>query len=250
MIKGLELFKNHFSEYSDNYILIGGAACSLLMEDVALEFRATKDLDIVLYIEGLTEDFLLAFWEFIKLGGYKNRQKSTGKEVFYRFHSPEDSNFPFMLELFSRASIHLHDDAHLTPVFVNDAVSSLSAILMDDDYYYFMHSGKALVKGLPIIEASHLIPLKARAWIDLVNRKQLGLHVDEKDIRKHKNDVFRLYQLLSPSIQINLPSMIKKDMNYFITQMEKGKSVHFKSIVSKSSSFEEVFHNLRQIYFM
>ncbi|HEX3675870.1 MAG TPA: hypothetical protein VHU79_00535, partial [Sphingomicrobium sp.] len=34
-------------------MLIGGGACELLMGDVGVAFRATKDLDIVLIVEAL-----------------------------------------------------------------------------------------------------------------------------------------------------------------------------------------------------
>jgi glutathionyl-hydroquinone reductase len=87
MLRGLELFKEHFAEFSDRYVLIGGTACTLAMKEAGLDFRATKDLDIVLCIETLDPAFGKAFWEFIKKGGYQHRQKSTGKELFYELSS-------------------------------------------------------------------------------------------------------------------------------------------------------------------
>jgi hypothetical protein len=57
MVKGLDVFQNWFSDYVDQYVLIGGTAASLTMEDAGLEFRATKDLDIVLHVEALTPQF-------------------------------------------------------------------------------------------------------------------------------------------------------------------------------------------------
>lgn len=56
MVKGLELFKNHFRSYADRYILIGGTACDLAMREAGLDFRATKDLDIVLCVEALDDE--------------------------------------------------------------------------------------------------------------------------------------------------------------------------------------------------
>lgn len=44
MVRGLNRFKAHFESFSDRYVLIGGTACSLAMEEVGLEFRATRDL--------------------------------------------------------------------------------------------------------------------------------------------------------------------------------------------------------------
>jgi hypothetical protein len=48
VVKGLDLFQKHFEGFADQFILIGGAAATLVMERAGLEFRATKDLDIVL----------------------------------------------------------------------------------------------------------------------------------------------------------------------------------------------------------
>jgi len=102
MVKGMDQFKAHFADFADRYVLIGGAACFLAMEEAGLEFRVTKDLDIVLCLEALDPEFVGAFWDFVKKGGYKNQQKSSGKKLFYRFYEPEDKTFPWMLELISR----------------------------------------------------------------------------------------------------------------------------------------------------
>src|SRR5271155_3631513 len=53
VVKGLDVFQNHFARYADQYVLIGGTAATLAMEEVGHEFRATKDLDIALHIEAL-----------------------------------------------------------------------------------------------------------------------------------------------------------------------------------------------------
>ena len=250
MVRGLDHFKEHFKDYADRYVLIGGIACMLAMEDVGLSFRATKDFDIVLYIEALNEDFVWAFWEFIKAGEYKNRQRSTGKEIFYRFSLPANRDFPAMLELFSRVpdTMKLKSKSHLTPIPVGESTTSLSAILLDNDYYQFIHSGKQNIGGLPIVSAGHLIPLKARAWLDLIERKNSGTSVDERDIRKHKNDVVRLFQLLSPTNKIVVPPSIKKDMEQFCNRMDGESPIDMKSLGIKNTKFSEVLTMLRQVY--
>lgn len=79
MIKGLELFKKHFASFNQNYSLIGGVACMLAFEKAGLSFRATRDLDIVLFVEALDKSFATTFWDFIKKGNYESCQRSTGK---------------------------------------------------------------------------------------------------------------------------------------------------------------------------
>lgn len=250
MIKGLEHFKKHFSTLTDHYVLIGGSACTVIMEDVGLDFRATKDLDIVLYVEALTPEFAAAFWQFIKNGGYQNRQQSTGKQVFYRFSSPNTADFPIMLELFSRVpdSVTIWGESHLTPIPINEEISSLSAILLDDDYYQLIHSGKLQIDGLSVLGATHLIPLKARAWLDLKNRKNMDASIDDKDIRKHKNDVIRLYQLLTPTQRILLPQSIKQDMQSFLDHIQIDKSIDIKNLGIKNIKIGDLLSNLRSIY--
>jgi hypothetical protein len=65
MVKGLDVFQERFAAHSDQFILIGGTAATLVMEQAGLDFRATKDLDIVLHIEALTPAFGTTFWTFI-----------------------------------------------------------------------------------------------------------------------------------------------------------------------------------------
>ena len=86
MVRGLAVFREYFADYSEQFLLIGGTAATIAMEEAGLEFRATKDLDIVLHIEALTPAFGETFWRFIETGRYEIRQASdTGKPVLYRF---------------------------------------------------------------------------------------------------------------------------------------------------------------------
>lgn len=103
MVYGLEKFKEHFGDCSNQYVFIGGTACTILLEELGALFRATKDLDIVLIIEALDTSFGNRFWKFIEAGEYEHREKSTGKNQFYRFINPKKSSgYPYMIELFGR----------------------------------------------------------------------------------------------------------------------------------------------------
>jgi len=48
MVKGLDIFEKYFAEYADQYVLIGGAACDIIFSKNDAQFRATRDLDMVL----------------------------------------------------------------------------------------------------------------------------------------------------------------------------------------------------------
>ena len=249
MVRGLDLFRDYFKDYTDEYILIGGTACDLAMASMGLDFRATKDLDIVLILEALDVEFVNAFWAFIKEGRYKNRQKSTGKKLFYRFYDPEEEVFPYMIELFSRKPdvFELPFESHLTPIHMDEEVSSLSAILMDNDYYDFIKNGKKVTDDVSIISQEYLIPLKSRAWLDLCQLKSSGVPIDSKDIKKHKNDVFRLYQILSLDTDIALPQSIADDMRMFLEKVS-DEPLDIKSLGIRNTSLEDVIGNLKKIY--
>ena len=101
MVVGLDKFRETFREYTDQYVLIGGTACSLEMEEAGLSYRSTKDLDIVLCIEALTDDFISGIWDFILMGQYEIRQKGESPRCFYRFAKPKENGFPYICLLYT-----------------------------------------------------------------------------------------------------------------------------------------------------
>lgn len=218
MVIGVDRFRAHFAGHEHQYVLIGGAACELIMDEVGLDFRATKDLDIVLVVEALDSAFAARFWAFVEEGDYEIRESSEGAKVLYRFQKPKAEGYPAMLELFSRApeGLTLGGDAHLTPLPIDEAAASLSAILLDESYYEFLKSMVRETGGIPVLDEAAIIPFKARAWLDLTRQREEGLQVDEKNIRKHRNDVARLLQLLSQEVRYSLPPSVAKDMLAFV----------------------------------
>ena len=104
-----------------------------------------------------------------------------------------------MIEIFSRNPdfIILEDDTVLTSLLIDDEISSLSAILLNEAYYELLKTGQKMVDGIPVLSPTCLIPFKAKAWLDLKERKLNGEQVDSKNIKKHKNDVFRLALLIT-----------------------------------------------------
>lgn len=249
MVSGVESFRKWFAEYTDQYTIIGGTACDLLMSEDGLDFRATRDIDMVLIVESLTPEFGRRFWEYVKAAGYEHRNKSTGEPQFYRFSKPSSREYPYMIELFSGRvdAIELPEDAVLTPLPLDDEISSLSAILMDADYYQFLREGKTVLNDIPVLDAAHLIPFKAKAWLDLTERNRNGEHVDSKNIRKHKNDVFRLSILLTSDIRVILSAAIRSDLEKFFSAIE-AETIDLKAFGIRSQSQQEILQKLKTIY--
>lgn len=222
------------------FVLIGGTACHLNLEEQGLPFRTTKDLDIVLLLdmEMVDKQFTQLFWEFIRNGRYTLKQRSSGKPLFYRFEKPENKAYPFMIELFSRKleNLELHGDSQCTPIPAEGELSSLSAILLTNEYYDLIRSSLKKVNGVNIVTPVCLIALKARAYLDLNGRKSKGEDVDSDKIKKHKNDVFRISLLVSPENHIVLAPLIRDDLKKFVDLMRKNppdlKSLGIKSVTT------------------
>lgn len=223
MVKGIRSFQEWFRGFENQYAIIGGTACDLLMSDEGLEFRATKDIDLVLIVEAITPEFGIRFWEYIVQAGYEYQNKSTGVPQFYRFSHPKNPGYPFMIELFTRRidAIQVPDNAALTPLPIDADISSLSAILLDDEYYMLLCNGRAGVDGITVLNAGYLILFKIKAWLDLSQRKNSGEAIDSKHIRKHKNDVFRLSALLDPNTKIVVTPSVNLDLQRFIKCMRE-----------------------------
>ncbi len=249
MVHGIKKFKEYFENHSNQYVLIGGTACDILMDDLGVPFRATKDFDMVLIIENLDLSFGKTFWKFVEDGGYSNRKRSTGKRQYYRFTKPEDSSFPKMIELFSRHpnNFQLNSDKGLTPIYIDETIASLSAILLNDAYYDLLIEGNITVDGFSIIDIETLILFKVKAWLDLKRRRESGNKVDSKDIKKHKNDVFRLLVNVSPTARIKTVEVVQKDINQFVKQIQNNKP-DINNLGIRGTNFRELMNIFKNTF--
>ena len=248
MLKGLEIFRRAFEPFTDRYVLIGGAACSVILDRLATAFRVTKDLDIVLCLEKTDPDFGRALWDFIKSGGYEFQETNEGKKSFYRFRNPRQDEYPVQLELFTKRpeTLDIPADRHLVSVPMGENVSSLSAILLDREYSDLIYRNRQVVDGLSVGTPESLIALKAKAFIDLQDRKNSGEgSVDSRHIRKHMNDVARLFAVLTEGEPIRFPERIRDDLREFAERIQNEK-IDMKSlgIPFKPREFIEKFREV------
>lgn len=221
MVVGMELFRDKLKGFEDCYTVIGGAACDILMSETDIDFRLTKDIDMILILEDKKAEFAKTFWEFIKEGEYKCGWKNSDEMHFYRFTEPK-SGYPAMIELFSRKpGYHLDVEEGIIPIHIDDDTSSLSAILLNDDFYNFMLEGRKIVAGVSVLAENYIIPFKMYAWLDLKRRKEAGEHVNERDYKKHKNDVFRLLQIVNTDEKVNVSGLVRESVERFLGEIEK-----------------------------
>lgn len=148
-----------------------------------------------------------------------------------------------MLELFSRVPDSLETtekDSALISIPVEEDVSSLSAILLDSVYYDFIHQNIRIIEDLPVIGPEVLIPLKARAWLDLTTRKNAGETIDSRNIKKHRNDVIRLFPLLPGNLSLNCPQEIKADLNQFTVKIVSDAEINLKALGIRTQSLNTI----------
>lgn len=108
--------------------------------------------------------------------------------------------------------------------------------------------------GLRFANAAALIPLKARAWLDLTRRRTAGETIHSDDITKHRTDVFRLAIALPPAPGPGLAETVTADLLVFLEHFRPD-AADWSSILSSLRStlggkFEP--HSLRsavQTYF-
>lgn len=199
MVKGLEMFRKAMTPYKENFVIIGGTACDIQLTGTAMRPRGTDDIDIIVVVERLTQEFVNAFWQFIHDGNYRvgKRFNEGGASVYalYRFTlQDENLDYPQKIELLSRHSDLLGEPSgfHIEPIPTDELHQSLSAIIMDDDFYDFTVHQAEEVDGLLVANNLALIVLKVNAYLNLTKEREEGREVNGKDIKKHRSDVLKL----------------------------------------------------------
>lgn len=206
-------------------MLIGGVALEQYLDSLDIPSRTTHDLDVVLCAESLSPEFVGRLRELLERGCYQVRSRSEGPKCFYRFEKPADESFPKVIEIFSRApdswSFSEEDDCRWLPIPTGDSYESIAALLLEDGYYDYAVEHAYLVDGVRIIDAPTLIAFKARAWIDLTERRRLyaegksDVRVDQGDIDKHRKDILRIATTLSPAKKYLMPERMVEGIREF-----------------------------------
>ena len=228
MVKGLEKFKEYFTGFEDHYVIIGGTACDIALRDTGMRPRATDDIDMILIIERMTPDFGQRFWDFIGAGEYQTRQRKRGDKEpvteLFRFINPQEG-FPVQIELMSKHPDVLPEPKgfYLTPIPIGDEVSSLSAILLDEEYYLHTIENSIVNDGIRLANPLSLMCLKVIAFLNLTEEKKTNPAVRSGDIKKHRDDVFKLLAMrIDPFTPVELSPKMKECLEKFINSIEQS----------------------------
>ena len=77
-----------------------------------------------------------------------------------------------------------------------------------------------MIEGIHLASTGALICLKAKAYLDLKQRKENGEEVDSRNIKKHRLDVIRLGAILTNENIDNLPLTLKDDLSEVIEELK------------------------------
>lgn len=211
------IFRRMFQDFEDYYVLIGGTATSIVLDAHGFESRTTKDYDMVIIDELKNKEFYDTLLNFLELGEYEGSQKGEKSQLF-RFITKKEG-FPEMIELFSILPEYpLKKVSRETPLHFDDD-ASLSALLLDRDYYQLLVNEREMINGYSVLSNRGLIIYKAKAWLDMSKRTLNGERGLTKKLKKHLNDIMRLTVILHENDKLsnlNVSTSVKLDMQEFI----------------------------------
>ena len=131
-----------------------------------------------------------------------------------------------------------------------DDFTSLSAILLNDEYYNYMIEHSQFEDGLRRANIEALICLKVIAFLEIKERIENGSKEDSKQMKKHKADIFRLTVMLTPDTEFLLPTNIQNHVNHFIEAI-KGEipdKAIFKEMGLGSIDSNRVYEQLKKSF--
>ena len=153
-----------------------------------------------------------------------------------------------MLEIFTRVADVLQlNDGDIVRIPAEEEAVSLSAILMNDDYFTALKSHVQVVQDVSVLDAVTLVPFKARAHLDLDERRDSGEKIDSRAVNKHRADVFRLIQLFITGESCRLPEPLQNDMQRFIDKVAAEDGFSTKDL-NVGFTAQQGLEILRQVY--
>jgi hypothetical protein len=81
------------------------------------------------------------------------------------------------LEICTKPPIRVLASVRFARISSGEDLSSLSALLLDAAYFDLVRNNSRLIRGVPTATGSCLIPLKAKAWLNLSESKASGREI-------------------------------------------------------------------------
>lgn len=248
--RGFDHFCESLKGLEGHYVIIGGGAAALLLDEQDQDFRATKDVDFVVLTR--SNELNRRILSYIADGGYKTREATTGEPRYYRFTNPDRKECPAIIEIFTRneLGLKLENGQYIIPITHNSA-ESLSAILLDDEYFDLIKNNLiASSSGIPLVSAVANICLKARAYRELSERKSNGDSAISDDvISKHLKDIWRIAIILTGEERPSLAGTPAKDIAFAFQQLTSFTEAQFNQVMSgKGARHSVLMKTLKDVF--
>lgn len=247
--EALQNFAREFADFTEDYAIIGGAACHLWFASRNTDFRITQDMDLVLLVRTESQPFLQKLLDFLKQHDYQAEtielDDGTRKARLYRFNNDRHPEFPAQIELLGPDDETLHHalGQRSIPVKAGGEYSGLSCMLMDSAYFQLLRDYHQQVDGISVADENVLVVYKMKAYLNIMATsaagKAHGSDGNRKNAYKHRNDAVRL--LLEGRIeQLPVPREIHDDVQNFANLLQGDASVR----ASLVSSFHSLYPQL------
>ena len=211
----------YLKDFNNSYFIIGGQAAAIQLAKIDLNFRVTKDYDIVLVSNSPEEGFYKMLLKLISDGKYENNYVN-GKKNAYRFELPKNPNFPTIIELFCEQGQYPESlNKRFAKLNLIECEDKISAMVMNKEIYNFALSHKVVESGIAVLDTYGLIALKSFAYFENKKLREEG-KVHKGDVEKHKNDIITLVSSLLEGHKIDLPKVLEESMNDFYIMLKNG----------------------------
>ena len=246
-MEGLEKFREAFEAYLDNYVIIGGTACDITMTGTTVRPRATHDIDMIVVVRRRQPTLQSISGNLYEKVVIVQRNASRKKVKL------QSTNFIVLsTEMLWHPDILGEPKGLIVePLPVDEETSSLRAIIMDDDCYHFTIQHSKLTNGLRHADSAALIALKARAYLNLLQDKANGKHVNSKDIKKHRSDVLKNVVIMEDN-EIIAPESIVACIRDFVTSIRNDWNTLSeplaKALDQNSSFIEALLEQLDELF--
>jgi len=244
-LAGLSHFEEHFREFKDQYVIVGGFATLMLLDrELPNHGKATHDIDLVLLTTSSIE-MADRIKIYIKEGGYTIQKGQQDRYQYYRFVEPQVEGYAKEIELFAAEEygIELDEGQRIIPIDPEEGLYSLSAIMLDTEYFDMIKHNIEEIDGIPYSNTLATMLLKMSAVYDLYHRS------DDK-WKKHRRDILKLALLLTGEEQVILIGRMIADVDFFKLELEKLTPKMIKQIVGKGIMVDKdaVVHTIGQVF--
>lgn len=215
--RGLSHFQQYCKDLEEMYVVVGGFATVMLLDEGLGDGhgKATHDIDLVLLTTSSIE-MSQRIKQYVQEGKYEIQKGNKDQYHYYRFVKPEIEGFAKEIELFAsnENDLKLDDSQRIIPIDPEEGLYSLSAIMLDPEYFEMIKNNVTMSVVAPCTNTQATIMLKMSAFFDLKAR-------NDNKWKKHRQDILKLSLLLTGDERLQMTGRMVEDFESFMTHLEK-----------------------------